>query len=125
MANEINSTVSLQVNKATIYLTESVSASGLLRDMSGTHLFSQSYDLTTSFVSIGKGAIVNPCECIIRNTNATGTVEVSMDGGTTSHQTIPAGTACLMYLTPAITISDVCVKITASTGTCRVWIVEA
>ena len=125
MANEITTSVLVQVLKPSIYLAETVNTSNLQQDMSGSHIHHEVYDLTTSWASIGKGGVVNMGVCVIRNTTAAGVVQVSFDAGTTSHLTIPAGKAVLLHLTPGQTVTDIQLKVTASTGTARVLIVEA
>jgi hypothetical protein len=125
MANEITTSVFLQVSKPTIFLAETVATGNLQQDMSGSHIHHDVYDLTTSWAAIGKGAVVNMGLCVIRNTTAAGVVQVSFDAGATSHLTIPAGKAVLLHLTPGQTVTDIQLKMTASTGTARVLIVEA
>jgi hypothetical protein len=125
MANEITTSIFAQILKSTISLSETVSTGNLQADMAGSHIHHETYALTTSYASIGKGAITNCGLCIIRNCTTAGVVQVSMDGGTTSHFTIAAGKAILVYLTPGITITDVQLKMTATTGVARVLIVEA
>lgn len=125
MANEITTSVFLQVLKSSIHLSETVSTGNLQQDMSGSHIHHDVYDLTTSYAPIGKGAVVNMGLCVIRNTTAAGVVQISFDGGTTSHLTIPAGKAVLLHLTPGLTVTNIQLKMTASTGTARVLIVEA
>jgi hypothetical protein len=125
MANEITTSIFAQVLKSTIYISETVSTGNLQMDMAGSHVHHATYALDTSVAAIGKGAITNVGLCIVRNCTAAGTVQVSFDGGSTSHLSIPAGKAVLLHLTPGITITNVQLKMSATTGVARVLIVEA
>ena len=91
----------------------------------GKTIFQDVLALTTSYAAIQKGSVGSLGMLFISNVNATGTIQVSVDGGSTSLLTIPAGATALLPMTAAFTVTNIQIKITASTGFAHYKIWEA
>ena len=123
MANEITIQVTAQIANGTI--KDQHTLGNVQVTQAGKTIYQDVLALTTSYAACGKGSVGNLGVMLITNVNATGTIQVSVDGGSTSLMTIPAGATALLYLTPGYTIANVQIKITASTGFAHYKIWEA
>lgn len=122
MANEINFSVSAILRNG--YIQDAQSVGNVSITQAGKNINVQTVALTTSFAAIGKGAVGNIGTIFITNdTSNASTIEVSVDGGSTTLLKIPVGVTNVLSVTPAYTITNIMVKITAATGVAlvRVW----
>lgn len=124
MANEITIFVNAVLANGT-FIKDSQNLGNVNITQAGKTIFQDVLPLTTSFAAIQKGSVGNLGLIFINNVNATGTIQVSVDGGTTSLLTIPAGATALLPMTPGYTIGDIQIKITAATGFAHYKIWEA
>ena len=121
MANEI--TLSVSANLANGSIKDSQNLGNVSITQAGKTVYQDVLALTTSYAACGKGSVGNLGLMFITNVNASGTIQVSVDGGSTSLLTIPAGATAVLPLTAAYTIANIQIKITASTGYAhyKVW----
>lgn len=123
MANEI--TISINANLANGSIKDSQNLGNVNITQAGKTVYQDVIALTTSYAACGKGSIGSLGLMFINNVNAAGTIQVSVDGGSTSLLTIPAGASALLPLTAGYTIANIQIKITASTGFAHYKIWEA
>lgn len=121
MANEI--TLSVYGNLANGSIKDSQNLGNVSVTQSGKTVFQDVLPLTTSYAAIQKGSVGSLGVLFVTNANASGTIQVSVDGGSTSLLTIPAGVTAVLPMTAAYTIGNIQIKITASTGFAhyRIW----
>jgi hypothetical protein len=122
-------------NEITVFVNATLANGSFIKDsqnlgnvnitQAGKTIFQDVLPLTTSYAAIQKGSVGSLGLIFINNVNATGTIQVSVDGGTTSLLTIPAGATALLPMTAAYTVTDIQIKITASTGFAHYKIWEA
>jgi hypothetical protein len=123
MSNEI--TVSVYGNLANGSIKDSQNLGNVNVTQAGKAVFQDVLALTTSYAAIGKGSVGSLGIIFITNVNASGTIQVSVDGGSTSLLTIPSGVTAMLPMTAAYTITNIQIKITASTGFAHYKIWEA
>ena len=123
MANEI--TLSVFGNLINGSIKDSQNLGNVSVTQAGKTVFQDVLALTTSYAAIQKGSVGSLGMLFISNVNATGTIQVSVDGGSTSLLTIPAGATALLPMTAAYTVTNIQIKITASTGFAHYKIWEA
>ena len=123
MANEI--TLSVFGNLVNGSVKDSQNLGNVSVTQVGKTVYQDVLALTTSYAACGKGSIGSLGTMFISNVNATGTIQVSVDGGSTSLLTIPAGATNLLSLTAGYTIANIQIKMTASTGYAHIRIWEA
>ena len=121
MANEI--TLSVYGNLSNGSIKDSQNLGNVSVTQAGKVVFQDVLPLTTSYAAIQKGSVGSLGTLFVTNVNATGTIQVSVDGGSTSLLTIPPGATNCLSLTAAYTITNIQIKITASTGFAhyRIW----
>jgi hypothetical protein len=123
MANEI--TIAAYAKLANGAIQDIQNLGNVNVNQAGKTIFQDLLPLTTSYAAIQKGNVGSLGLLFITNVNATGTIQVTVDGGTTSLLTIPAGVTAVLPMTAAYTITDIQIKITASTGFAHYKIWEA
>jgi len=123
MSNEITVFVNAVLSNG--YVRDSQNLGNVTLTQAGKTIFQDVLPLTTSYAAIGKGSIGSMGLMFINNVNTTGTIQVSVDGGSTSLLTIPAGGTALLPMTAAYTVTNIQIKITASTGFAHYKIWEA
>jgi len=121
MANEITCAVYAKLANGAIQDIQNLGNVNVTQD--GKTIFQDLLPLTTSYAAIQKGNVGSLGLLFITNVNATGTIQVSVDGGSTSLLTIPAGVTAVLPMTAAYTVTNIKIKITASTGFahCKIW----
>jgi hypothetical protein len=123
MANEITLNVNAILSNG--YVKDTQNLGNISVTQAGKTVFQDVLALTTSYAAIQKGSIGNLGVVFITNINTSGTIQVSVDGGSTSLLTIPAGVTAMLPMTAGYTITNVQIKITASTGFAHYKIWEA
>ena len=123
MANEITLSISGTLRNGSIQDLQNLGNVSVTQ--AGKTIFQDVLALTTSYAACSKGSVGTLGTMFITNVNTTGTIQVSVDGGSTSLLTIPAGATNVLSLTGAYTIANIQIKITASTGFAHVKIWEA
>jgi hypothetical protein len=123
MANEI--TISVYGNLANGGIKDQQKLGNVSLTQAGKAVHSNTYALTDAFAAIGKGSVGSVGQVFITNVNASGFIEVSVDGGSSSLLKIAAGVTDKISLTPAYTITNIQIKMTTSSATgfahVRIW----
>ena len=97
---DVTATVTLIGSKSGAYVTSNTSGTSFGSTMTGSDMISGTYTLTSSYVSLDKGAITTIGKILIRSLSSVSTdyVSVSIDGTTEAFRVYGLDAPCLIDL---------------------------